>query len=46
MAGEWQKCLDKNGVNGALLTDLLKAFASLLHDLIIAKLATNGFFCK
>lgn len=46
MAERWQKCLDKNGVNGSLFTDLLKAFDSLLHDLLIAKPAANGFYYK
>ena len=43
MNEKWQKYLDKDGVNGALLTDLPKAFDCLLHDLLIAKLAVYGF---
>ena len=31
--------------NGVLLTDFSKASACLLHDLLIAKLATYGFGC-
>ena len=43
MIDKWQKCLDKDGVNGVLLTDLSKAFDCLLHDLLIAKRAAHGF---
>ena len=39
----WQKCLDKNGVHGALLTDLNKALHCLLCDLLIAEQAPNVF---
>ena len=39
-----QKCiLDQGKENGALLTDLSKAFDCLLHDLIFAKLHAYGF---
>ena len=37
------KYLDKDGVSGALLTDVSKAFDCLLH-LLIAKLAAYGFY--
>ena len=37
----WQKCLDKNGVNGTLLTVLYKVFHCLLYNFLIAKHAAN-----
>lgn len=46
MMKTWWKRLDKNEVNGALSTDLQKAFDCLLHDLLIEKLAVNGSYCK
>ena len=43
MTKKWWKYLDKDGVSGALLTDLSKVFDYLLHDLSIEKLVAYCF---
>ena len=43
MIERWKKALDKRNIAGALLTDLSKAFDSLNHGLLIAKLEAYGF---
>ena len=39
----WKNVLDKKGYGGAVLMDLSKAFDTLNHDLLIAKLHAYGF---
>ena len=38
----WKKAVDSNKVFGAILTDLSKAFDSICHDLLVAKLHAYG----
>ena len=43
MIEKWKTAVDNGGVFAALLTDLSKAFDCIPHDLIITKLAADGF---
>ena len=43
MLEKWKKCFEKGKVFGALLTDLLKGFDCLDHELLTAKLNAYGF---
>ena len=39
----WTFCLDKQGLAGILLMDLFKAFDTINHELLIARLHTYAF---
>ena len=43
MLEKWKNAVDKGKIFRALLTDLSKAFDSLCHDMLIAKLNAYGF---
>ena len=40
---KWKKVLDNKGCGGVILVDLSKAFNTIHHDLLIAKLHGYGF---
>ena len=42
MIDKWKKAADDNKAFGAFLTNLLKAFDCICHDLIVAKLHAYG----
>ena len=43
MLEKWKKFVNNGKLFGTLLTDLSKLFNCLEHELLIAKLNTNGF---
>ena len=46
MLEKWRTSLDNKGFSGAILMDLSKAFDTLNHELLIAKLHAYGFTKK
>ena len=43
MIEKWKKALDNKGISGAILMDLSKAFDTINHELLVAKLGAYGF---
>ena len=43
MIEEWKNSLDNNGIAGAFLMDLSKAFITINRELLLAKLGAYGF---